>query len=98
MDQSDLKPTPSNSFNQQNNNKYRISNSNLLLSIKRNTFVNIFPLCPSDDPACFLTACVSQVHPGACGRGQQQQCLKSRRQCAAGSARAQAVHWWMQAG
>ena len=59
--------------------------------------MNIFPLCPSDDPACFLTACVSQVHPGACGRGQQQ-CLKSRRQCAAGSARAQAVHWWMQAG
>ena len=47
------------------------------------------PLCPSDDPACFLTACVSQVHPGACGRGQQQQWLKSRRH-AAGSARAQA--------
>ena len=28
--------------------------------------VSIYTIC-IDDPACFLTACVSQVHPGACG-------------------------------
>ena len=72
MGQSDLKHTPSItlSINKAITNfesQIRI----YYLSIKRNTFVNIFPLCPSDDPACFLTACVSQVHPGACGRGQQ---------------------------
>ena len=55
-----------------------------------------FPLCwcilCSDDPACFLTACVSQVHPGACGGW----CLLSRNAAAVADAAASAVP--MQAG